>query len=54
MRGTYAIFSVCSSAIARFGVRLYHYCLMTNHVHLVVQLDHPRRLSSLMAGPLLA
>jgi putative transposase len=38
----------------RFGLRLYHYCLMTNHFHLLVQLDQPRRLSSLMAGLLLA
>jgi putative transposase len=38
----------------RFGFRLYHYCLMTNHVHLLIQLDNPRRLSSLMAGLLLA
>ncbi len=34
----------------RFGVRLYHYCLMSNHFHLVLQLDDPRRLSSLVAG----
>ena len=38
----------------RFGFRLYHYCLMTNHLHFLVQLDEPRRLSSLMAGLLLA
>jgi putative transposase len=38
----------------RFGFRLYHYCLMTNHIHLLLQLDDPRRLSSLMAGLLLA
>ena len=38
----------------RFGLRLYHYCLMTNHVHLLLQLDDPRRLSALMAGLLLA
>jgi REP-associated tyrosine transposase len=38
----------------RFGFWLYHYCLMTNHVHLLVQPDNPRRLSSLMAGLLLA
>ena len=38
----------------RFGFRLYHYCQMTNHVHLLVQLENPRRLSSLMAGLLLA
>jgi len=38
----------------RFGFRLYHYCLMTNHFHLLLQLDNPRRLSALMAGLLLA
>ena len=38
----------------RFGFRLYHYCLMTNHFHLLLQLADPRRLSSLMAGLLLA
>jgi hypothetical protein len=26
----------------RFGFRLYHYCLMTNHFHLLVQLHDPR------------
>ncbi len=38
----------------RYGFRLYHYCLMTNHLHLLVQPDDPRRLSALMAGLLLA
>jgi putative transposase len=38
----------------RFGFRLDHDCLMTNHVHLLVQLDDPRRLSALMAGLLIA
>src|SRR6266849_1484219 len=38
----------------RFGFRLLHYCLMTNHFHLLLQLDDPRQLSSLMAGLLLA
>ena len=37
-----------------FGLRLYHYCLMTNHFHLLLQLDDPRRLSALMAGLLRA
>jgi putative transposase len=37
----------------RFGFRLYHYCLLSNHFHLLLQLDDPRRLSSLMAGLLL-
>jgi len=30
--------------------RLYHYCLMTNHFHLLVHFDHPDRLSPIMAG----
>jgi REP-associated tyrosine transposase len=34
----------------RFGFRLYHYCLMGNHFHLLVQLPEARRLSPLMAG----
>jgi putative transposase len=34
----------------RFGLRIYHYCLMTNHFHLLVQLPNPRRLSALGAG----
>lgn len=38
----------------RFGFRLFHYCLMTNHVHLLLQLDEPRQLSPLMAGLLRA
>ncbi len=38
----------------RFGFRLSHYCLITNHVHLLLRLEDPRRLSALMAGLLLA
>jgi putative transposase len=38
----------------RDGFHLYHYCLMSNHFHLLLQLDNPKRLSSLMAGMLLA
>lgn len=37
-----------------FDVRLYHYCLMSNHFHLLWQLADPRRLSALMAGLLRA
>jgi putative transposase len=33
-----------------FQARLFHYCLMSNHFHLLIQLPDPRRLSSLMAG----
>ena len=38
----------------RFGFRLYHYCLMTNHFHLLVHFRTPRHLSALMAGLLRA
>jgi putative transposase len=38
----------------RFGFQLYHYCLMTNHFHLLLQLPEPRHLSPLMAGLLRA
>jgi putative transposase len=38
----------------RFQLRLFHYCLMTNHFHLLVQLPDPRQLSRLMAGLLRA
>ena len=34
----------------RYGFRLYHYCLMSNHFHLLVQLKRPRQLSTFMAG----
>jgi len=33
-----------------FGVRLFHYCLVTNHFHLLLQLDDCRQLSALLAG----
>ncbi len=38
----------------RFDLRLYHYCPMGNHFHLVLQLADARQLSRLMAGLLLA
>jgi REP element-mobilizing transposase RayT len=38
----------------RFGFRLYHYCSMSNHFHLLVQLADPRQVSRLMAGLLRA
>src|SRR5205809_4548627 len=38
----------------RFSLRLYHYCLMSNHFHLLLQLPDPRRLSALGAGLLRA
>jgi putative transposase len=34
----------------RFGLRLYHHCLMSNHFHLVLQLDKPKLLSPCVAG----
>jgi putative transposase len=34
----------------RFGFRLYHYCLMDNHFHLLLQLPQAPRLSALLAG----
>ncbi len=38
----------------RFGLRLYHDCLMTNHFHRLVQLQRPADLSSWLAGMLRA
>jgi len=38
----------------RFGLRVFHYCLMSNHFHLLVQLADPRDVSPLMAGLLRA
>jgi putative transposase len=38
----------------RFAFRLYHYCVMDNHFHLLLQPADPRQLSRLMAGLLLA
>ncbi len=38
----------------RFGLRLYHYCLMGNHFHLLLQLPEPKRLSACGAGLLRA
>ncbi len=38
----------------RFAVRLYHYCLMSNHFHLLLQFPDPRVVSPFMAGLLRA
>ncbi|HLJ96596.1 MAG TPA: transposase [Gemmataceae bacterium] len=38
----------------RFEVCLYHYCLLSNHFHLLLQLPRPRQLSQMMAGMLVA
>jgi putative transposase len=35
---------------ARFALRLYHYCLMSNHFHLLVDCANPSDLSAWMAG----
>jgi putative transposase len=37
-----------------FAFRLFHYCLLSNHFHLLMQLPDPRLLSRLMAGLLRA
>jgi REP element-mobilizing transposase RayT len=34
----------------RFDAQIYHYCLMSNHFHLLLWLPQPQRLSSFMAG----
>jgi putative transposase len=39
---------------SRFQLRIYHYCLMTNHFHVLVQLEDPAHVSPLMAGLLRA
>jgi putative transposase len=38
----------------RFSLQLYHYCLMTNHFHLLARMGTPKALSALMAGLLRA
>src|SRR5271157_551483 len=38
----------------RFGLRLYHYFLMTNHFHVLVQLERPADLSKWLSGMLRA
>jgi putative transposase len=35
-----------------FAVRLYHYCLLSNHFHLLADYENPRDLSPWMAGVL--
>ncbi|MBF0217171.1 MAG: transposase [Candidatus Omnitrophica bacterium] len=32
------------------GLKIYHYCIMSNHYHLEVELPSPEELSSIMAG----
>jgi putative transposase len=38
----------------RFDFRLYHYCLLSNHFHLLLQLPDAKVLSSLLAGLMVA
>jgi len=38
----------------RFGLAIFHYCLMDNHFHLLTQLPDARRLSALLAGMLVS
>jgi putative transposase len=38
----------------RFELRLYHYCLLDNHFHLLLQLADPRQLSRVGAGLLVS
>jgi putative transposase len=38
----------------RFDFRLYHYCLLSNHFHLLLQLPQAGRLSRMVAGLLVA
>ena len=32
------------------GTRIYHYCVMTNHYHLLLEIPEPEKMSSMMAG----
>ncbi len=38
----------------RFSIRLFHYCLMSNHFHLLLRCEHPQVLSACMGGLLRA
>ena len=37
-----------------FGYKLYHYCLMTNHFHLLARMESGKALSRVLAGLLRA
>jgi putative transposase len=53
--GDYAYFlDLLDRRRQRFGVRLYHYCLMGNHFHLLLDCQNPVDLSRCMAGLLRA
>jgi putative transposase len=45
-----AFLSILDRYRVRFGLRVYHYCLMTNHFHLVVQFPRAAGLSRVIAG----
>ncbi|PIP19039.1 MAG: hypothetical protein COX41_05030 [Candidatus Omnitrophica bacterium CG23_combo_of_CG06-09_8_20_14_all_41_10] len=34
----------------RFGLKIYHWVIMSNHYHLLLELDEPKRISRIMAG----
>ena len=38
----------------RYGFKLYHYCLMRNHIHLLLEICDPRSLAKIMQGIQLA
>ncbi|HVW23753.1 MAG TPA: transposase [Polyangiaceae bacterium] len=44
------VVSVLSTAKDRLGVRLVHFSVQANHVHLIVEVDGPRALSRAMQG----
>ena len=35
---------------ARFGLKIYHWVIMSNHYHLLLELDAPERISKIIAG----
>ncbi|ODS31825.1 MAG: hypothetical protein SCARUB_03037 [Candidatus Scalindua rubra] len=41
---------ILSAYAKRNELRIYHWVLMPNHYHLLLELDEPRKLSSIMAG----
>jgi putative transposase len=42
--------SILSNYSQRYKLRIYHWILMPNHYHLLLEIDEPERLSSVMAG----
>ena len=36
--------------MAKYGFRLYHYCLMRNHVHLLIEINAEETLAKIMSG----